>query len=71
METTHLGQTSALPASPDDHDAYLITGSPAGVYEPLRWLAPLSGFIRAAERQKLVGTPLFIRCWPTRRLGMA
>ena len=45
----------ALPASPGDHDAYLITGSPAGVYEPLSWLAPLSDFIRAAERQKLVG----------------
>ncbi len=45
----------ALPSSPGDHDAYLITGSPAGVYEPLPWLAPLSDFIRAADRQKLVG----------------
>lgn len=48
-------EAGALPSSPGDHDAYLITGSPAGVYESLPWLAPLSDFIRAADRQKLVG----------------
>ena len=48
-------EAGMLPASPDDHDAYLITGSPAGVYEPLPWLEPLSDFIRAADRQKMVG----------------
>jgi GMP synthase-like glutamine amidotransferase len=44
-----------LPADPADYDAYLVTGSPAGVYEPLPWIAPLSAFIRAARGQKLVG----------------
>ena len=37
------------------HDAVLITGSPAGVYEPLPWIAPLSEFIRAASASKMVG----------------
>lgn len=37
------------------HGAYLITGSPAGVYEPLPWIEPLSGFIRAVDRAKMVG----------------
>jgi GMP synthase-like glutamine amidotransferase len=37
------------------HDAYLITGSPAGVYEPLPWIAPLMDFIRAADGAKMVG----------------
>ena len=46
----------ALPADPGDHDAYLITGSAAGVYEPLPWIEPLKAFLRAAKgRAKLVG----------------
>jgi GMP synthase-like glutamine amidotransferase len=46
----------ALPGDPGDHDAYLITGSPAGVYEPLPWIEPLMAFLRAAKgRAKLVG----------------
>lgn len=44
-----------LPADPGAHDAYLITGSPAGVYEPLAWIAALLAFIRAARSSKLVG----------------
>ncbi len=45
-----------LPGDPADHDAYLITGSPAGVYEPLDWIEPLTAFLRAARgRAKLVG----------------
>ncbi len=48
-------EAGALPADLADHDAYLLTGSPAGVYENLPWLAPLSAFIRAATRQKLIG----------------
>jgi GMP synthase-like glutamine amidotransferase len=47
--------TGALPASPADHDAYLVTGSPAGVYEERGWIAPLEAFIRAATTTKLVG----------------
>ncbi len=37
------------------HDAYLITGSPAGVYDPLPWIAPLEQFIREAKDSKMVG----------------
>ena len=38
------------------HDAYLISGSPAGVYEPLPWIDQASAFLRAARRKaKLVG----------------
>ncbi len=38
-------------------DAYLITGSPQGVYDPDPWIATLAGFIRRsyAAGQKLVG----------------
>ena len=39
-----------------DHPAFLVTGSAAGVYEPLPWIAPLLGFLREAKgRTKLVG----------------
>ena len=45
-----------LPGDPADHEAYLITGSAAGVYEPLPWIDPLKAFLRAAKgRAKLVG----------------
>lgn len=35
--------------------AYLVTGSPAGVYDPLPWIAPLMDFIRNADGAKMVG----------------
>jgi GMP synthase-like glutamine amidotransferase len=45
-----------LPGIPGAHDAYLITGSPAGVYDPLPWIDELAAFLRAADRStKLVG----------------
>lgn len=45
-----------LPARPEAHAAYVITGSSAGVYDDLSWIAPLQGFIRLAHgRVKLVG----------------
>jgi len=44
-----------LPSDPDEYEAYLITGSPAGVYEPLPWIDPLCSFIREARDSKLVG----------------
>ena len=40
---------------PGAHDAVLITGSPAGVYDGLPWIAPLMDFIRAARGSKMVG----------------
>ena len=49
-------QAGELPPSPDAHPAYLVTGSPAGVYEPLPWIAPLLAFLREAKGEaKLVG----------------
>lgn len=45
-----------LPERVEDHDAYIISGSPAGVYDPLPWIAGLTAFIRQAHgRAKLVG----------------
>ena len=45
-----------LPGEVGRYDAYLITGSPAGVYEPLPWIEKLLLFLRAAKgRAKLIG----------------
>jgi GMP synthase-like glutamine amidotransferase len=45
-----------LPPCADAHPAFLITGSAAGVYEPLPWIGPLLGFLREARgKAKLVG----------------
>ena len=40
---------------PPAHDAMLITGSPAGVYEEHAWLGGLFDFIRAAKDSRMVG----------------
>jgi GMP synthase-like glutamine amidotransferase len=48
-------QAGELPADPAAHGAYLVTGSPAGVYDPLPWIAPLMQFIRAAKDRPMVG----------------
>jgi GMP synthase-like glutamine amidotransferase len=37
------------------HGAYLITGSPAGVYDPLPWIGPLMEFIRSAKASRMIG----------------
>jgi GMP synthase-like glutamine amidotransferase len=47
-------QKGELP-EPGAHHALLISGSPAGVYDPLPWIAPLQDFIRAADQAKMVG----------------
>ncbi len=44
-----------LPRDAAAYEAYLVTGSSAGVYDPLPWIAELSGFLRAAKSRKLVG----------------
>jgi GMP synthase-like glutamine amidotransferase len=44
-----------LPSDPSAYGAYLITGSPAGVYDPLPWIAPLLEFIRSAKDSRMVG----------------
>lgn len=44
------------PARVEDYDAYLVTGSPAGVYEDLPWIGRLLTFLKLAKgRAKLVG----------------
>ena len=48
-------QAGELPPSPNGQAAFLITGSPAGVYEPLPWIAPLREFICSADGAKMVG----------------
>jgi GMP synthase-like glutamine amidotransferase len=47
-------QNGNLP-EPAAHHAYLVTGSPAGVYDPLPWIGPLEEFIRNADDAKMVG----------------
>lgn len=45
-----------LPDRVDECDAYVLTGSPAGVYDDLPWIAPLLGFLQQAKgRARLVG----------------
>lgn len=45
-----------LPPDAAACDGYVVTGSPAGVYDDLPWIPPLLDFLRAARgRAKLVG----------------
>lgn len=45
-----------LPAAVEAADAYIVTGSSAGVYDPLPWIGPLKDFLVAAKgRVPLVG----------------
>ena len=49
-------EAGEFPARPDLHHAYVITGSPAGVYEDRAWIAKLQVFLGLAKgRVKLVG----------------
>lgn len=49
-------QAGGLPDRPESFDGYLITGSPAGVYDGHRWIGELKGFLRSARgKAKLVG----------------
>jgi GMP synthase-like glutamine amidotransferase len=53
---TYAVDEGELPASPTECDAYLITGSSAGVYEPAPWIGAAMDFLRAAKGQAaLVG----------------
>lgn len=38
----------ALPAAVDDHDVYIFSGSPHGVYEDLPWIRVAEAFVREA-----------------------
>jgi GMP synthase-like glutamine amidotransferase len=48
-------QAGKLPSDASAHHAYLISGSPAGVHDPLPWIDPLMRFIRSAKGSKMVG----------------
>lgn len=48
-------EAGELPGDPSGHDAWIVTGSPAGVYEDHAWIAPLLSFLRRADGAKLVG----------------
>ncbi|HUG46322.1 MAG TPA: type 1 glutamine amidotransferase [Sphingomicrobium sp.] len=52
---TFAVQSGELPGDPSACDGYLITGSPAGVYEDHDWIAGLLEFIRSAAGRKMVG----------------
>jgi GMP synthase-like glutamine amidotransferase len=52
---TYDVQVGQLPADPGECDAYIVTGSAAGVYDDLPWIAPLKAFLVEARRQPLVG----------------
>jgi GMP synthase-like glutamine amidotransferase len=54
--TTYEVRQSELPEDPAEQDAYIVTGSPAGVYDDLPWIEPLKQFLRTAKgKAKLVG----------------
>lgn len=48
--TVYPVHRGTLPHAVTECDAWLISGSRAGVYESLPWLAPLMDFVRAAHR---------------------
>lgn len=52
---TYDVQAGVLPADPAECDAYVVTGSAAGVYDDLPWIAPLKAFLVEAREQPLVG----------------
>ena len=45
-----------FPSAPGSEQAYIVTGSPAGVYDGFAWIAELKAFLREARGEaKLVG----------------
>ena len=55
FEVQSFDVTSGQLPDPSAHHAYLITGSPAGVYDALPWIEPLQQFIQACKSTKMVG----------------
>ena len=53
---TYDARRGRLPKSADECDAYVITGSPAGVYDDRPWIEPLKQFlVEAKGKAHLVG----------------
>ena len=46
-------EANDIPASPHEADAWIITGSRHGVYDPLPWIEPLKDFLRTAHAAKV------------------
>jgi GMP synthase-like glutamine amidotransferase len=56
VAATYDAMCGELPAKAEEHGAYLVTGSPAGVYEDWPWIDPLKHFLQAAKgKAKLIG----------------
>jgi GMP synthase-like glutamine amidotransferase len=54
--TSYDVEAGELPPHPEAQEAYLVTGSPSGVFDDLPWMAPLKDFLRGAKgKAKLVG----------------
>lgn len=66
-EAISIVRGEALP-DPATLDAVLYTGSPAGVYDPEPWIAPLSDFIRTAAEAR---TPQVGICFGHQIMGEA
>ncbi|WP_102961303.1 type 1 glutamine amidotransferase [Mangrovicella endophytica] len=67
FETVSPCKGEALP-SLDEIEAILITGSAAGVYDGLDWIAPLEDFIRAAHSR---GKPMVGVCFGHQLIAQA
>ncbi len=67
FETVALERGAPLP-DPAGLDAVLLTGSPAGVYDPEPWIAPLLDFIRWAAAE---GTPAIGICFGHQAMAQA
>jgi GMP synthase-like glutamine amidotransferase len=65
--TVRLMDGEALP-DPENLDAILLTGSPAGVYDDLDWIAPLERFVRAAYEAR---TPMAGVCFGHQLIAQA
>jgi len=65
--TLYAVAEGVLPADPAIEEAYLITGSPAGVYEPLPWIAALMDFLRSVPPE----TPLVGICFGHQAMASA
>jgi GMP synthase-like glutamine amidotransferase len=61
---TYAGE---LPTQVEDCDAYLVTGSPAGVYEDRPWIGPLLDFLRATKGR----APLVVICFGHQAMAQA